>query len=60
MVKGMIMLLPLGVYLKVLFNKKHIKEAAAIVRLASAAIEAYQLVFSSAWFFPGLSMWMTF
>ncbi len=43
---NVIMLLPLGVYLKVLYNVNTIKKAAAIILLGSAFIETCQLVFS--------------
>ncbi len=41
-----IMLLPLGVYLKVLFNMKEIRKAAVVILLASIFIETYQIVFT--------------
>jgi glycopeptide antibiotics resistance protein len=40
------MLFPLGVYLKVLFNKKEIRKAALIILLVPFVIETYQIVFS--------------
>ena len=43
-----IMLLPLGVYLRVFFNKKRPGEAARMIFLASLAIEIAQLVLSYA------------
>ncbi len=43
---NLIMLLPLGVYLRVLFGQKSLKKAALIVLLTSVFIETYQLVFS--------------
>lgn len=43
---NVIMLLPLGVYLRVLYNVKEIKKAAVIVLLGSVSIETCQLVFT--------------
>jgi len=41
-----IMLMPLGIYLAVLFNVKTLKKAALIVFFVSLTIEIYQLAFS--------------
>ncbi len=43
---NVIMLLPLGVYLKVLFNMKEIRKAAVVILLVSIFIETYQIIFS--------------
>lgn len=43
---NVIMLLPLGVYLKVLFNKIEIRKAAVVILLVSIFIEIYQIIFS--------------
>lgn len=48
---NLLMLIPLGIYLSLLFNITLVKKAAAIVFLTSLTIETYQLIFSFLGFF---------